>query len=895
MKKLFIFTLLLAGCAAPSIAPSSSKVSLSLPAAGPEENLQSNLTREEAIDRASRVANVRYRLLLSLEKSPSYSGEEIISFDLKNSGKDIRLDFFLGDIRSLEINGKSSPVQRTSTYLMLPGTLLQKGPNLVKLSFTTKMQTNGTGLHYFVDPADGNIYIHTQFEAFSAHKFMPCFDQPDLKSTLQLQVTAPKAWVIVSTTREFKIEPQGDFQKWYFPETAPISTYLFSLHGGPFKVWQDNFGKIPLRLFARPSLAKYVHPELWFQATKQGLGFYNKFFSYPYPFQKYDQLLIPEFNSGAMENVGAVTFSERYIKRGKVTRDDELNTVDTLLHEMAHMWFGDLVTMRWWNDLWLNESFATYMSALATFEATKYKESWREFHGLKGWAYYQDQLSTTHPIEGHVADTNEAFSSFDGITYGKGAAVLKQMSRWLTPENFQKGVQDYMKTHAFKNTSLADFIASLQKFSERDLTAWSKAWLQQSGVDTARVNFTCQGDKLDTVTIDTTASVPAAAFRPQSVILAFFSERQGRMEITDSKPVEIEKAHQEFRFDVRCPSLVYPNYEDHGYMKVALNSTAVESLKNSLSSLKDPLTRTMLWGDAWEMVRGQEIALSDYAEIVNRQFASETDEKVLRAIVRSISGSPRDDSETLIGYWPTTPESMKAQRNALIEQLEKIYAAKMSSASPGSDFQTFWWDSLVQIAQSGGNQHFLSGILEGSIKAPAGLELDQDRRWAATKRLCRLGHPNCEQIVDRELKKDGSDRGLREALGARALRPDLSSKEKLMREALQSTALSLQNKTAITKNLFPYEQRFMAEKLEGAYFDYIRANKAKGEIETLRAFADTLAPINCDARQSRKIQGFLDGNSDLPKPIQRLLREILDDDIRCQKIRAKLMEKTQGV
>jgi aminopeptidase N len=371
------------------------------------------------------------------------------------------------------MNGNPAPVEKNSTYLLLPAAFLIRGPNLIKISFRTKMVTNGMGLHRFVDPADGAIYIHTQFEAFAAHKFMPCFDQPDLKSSLQLQVSAPKSWTLISTTREIRIEPRGDFRLWTFPETPAISTYLFSLHGGPFTVWQDSFQGIPLRLFARPSLAKYVHPGLWFRLTKQGLGFYNKFFSYRYPFQKYDQILAPEFSAGAMENVGAVTFSERFIHRGKLTRENEMSLADVLLHEMAHMWFGDLVTMRWWNDLWLNESFATYMSALTTSEATKYSEAWRDFFEMKGWAYYQDQLSTTHPIEGHVADTNDAFSSFDGITYAKGASVLKQMSRWLGAETFQKGVQFYMKTFAFKNTSLPDFIESLQKFSERDFRTWS--------------------------------------------------------------------------------------------------------------------------------------------------------------------------------------------------------------------------------------------------------------------------------------------------------------------------------------------------------------------------------------------------------------------------------------
>ena len=417
-------------------------------ATAPSSIENSDLTWTEAKARSARVKNVAYDLHLRLvENQETFSGTMALTFDLTDHNSTLRLDFHEGSVSQLTVNGQEIPTTvKKKFWLEIPAAALQKGSNSVLVKYAQDYSKQGQGLHRFVDPQTKEVFLYSQFETFDANRFMPCFDQPDLKATLALTVEAPAKWEIITTTPEVSVTKQGLSRLWKFAKTPALSTYLFSLHAGPYKIWRDRFEDIPLRLFARPSMAKYVRAQEWFTITKQGLRFFNNYFAFPYPFKKYDQLFVPEFNAGAMENVGAVTFSENYLKRSEVTREQRRSAASVLLHEMAHMWFGDIVTMRWWNDLWLNESFATMMAALSLHEATEFKEAWQDFFADdKSWAYWEDGLLTTHPIEAPVATVKQAFATFDGITYGKGAAVMKQLRAYITPEAFKAGVQDYFK------------------------------------------------------------------------------------------------------------------------------------------------------------------------------------------------------------------------------------------------------------------------------------------------------------------------------------------------------------------------------------------------------------------------------------------------------------------
>ncbi|MCC7440834.1 MAG: aminopeptidase N, partial [Bdellovibrionales bacterium] len=479
------------------------------------------LSKEEALYRSERVSDVRYELSFELERTsteagatPVFGGKAVVRFKLKAPAEGLTLDFVGGTQAAAVVNGTPLGEETyNGKFIALPAQALKVGENEAAVEFTHPYSSSGAGLYRFVDPEDKRVYVYTDFEPFDANQLFPCFDQPDLKATYLAEVSAPASWTVVSASRETEatdlpaVEGQkGEARKlWKFPVTSRFSTYIFPLHAGPYKIWTADEPAtgtvegetIPLRLFARQSLARYVRPDDWFPATRQGFAFFQEYFASPYPFGKYDQLIVPDFNSGAMENVAAVTFSERYVKRGVPTRDDREGLAEVILHEMAHMWFGNLVTMKWWDDLWLNESFATFMAYLAAAEATEFTDIWQGFFDdTKQWAYWEDQLVTTHPIVAEVPDTSQAFANFDGITYGKGASALKQLSFLLSPPKFRDGVRAYMKKHAFQNTAMSDFMDSLSAASGTPLSGWTQSWLRTAGVNTISVDHACEGGKI---------------------------------------------------------------------------------------------------------------------------------------------------------------------------------------------------------------------------------------------------------------------------------------------------------------------------------------------------------------------------------------------------------------
>ena len=416
------------------------------------------LTKEHAQARSARISEVTYALEFELDgEAPEYAGQVTITFKLGDVQEDLSVDFFGGAVSSVQINDRMLATSHAEQgagdvdasdrliapyngfYLSLPAQALHTGMNVVDIGFTHPYSSDSSGMYRFRDPVDDRDYLYTDFEPYDQNRLFPSFDQPDLKARYSTQVSVPANWQVISIVAESSIVEQGGRKLWTFPPSAPISTYIYALHAGEYQRWESSAGDIPLRLFARASLAEYVYPDDWFIPTIQGFDFFQRYFDIPYPFGKYDQVIVPHFNAGAMENVGAVTFSERYLRRGTVTRADRRSLASVILHEMAHMWFGNLVTMDWWNGLWLNESFATFMATLAMMEATEYTEARQVAYRRTIGAYRADERDTTHPIEMPIADTDTAFANFDAITYSKGSATLFQLNHLVGPEAFGAG------------------------------------------------------------------------------------------------------------------------------------------------------------------------------------------------------------------------------------------------------------------------------------------------------------------------------------------------------------------------------------------------------------------------------------------------------------------------
>lgn len=833
-----------------------------------------DLTESQARERKERVANVRYQLALELnEKDEVFHGTNKIRFDLKGAAKPLRLDFFEGQVTALRTNGVAVPLTaKRRFWIDLPAGALKEGANLVEVEYSAAYTRQGIGLHRFVDPETKDVFIYSKLEPYEANRVFPCFDQPDLRATWELTVDAPKRWNVMHTTRETKVADAGEGRRrWAFPTTPAIATYLFSMHAGPYQIWTDKFEDIPLRLWARPSVAKFVRAKEWFGWTKKGLGFFNRYFAYKYPFKKYDQIFVPEA-SGAMENVAAVTFTENVLQRGEPTRAQSRATANVLMHEMAHMWFGDIVTMAWWNDLWLNESFATYMASLALHEVTEFKESWQNFfNGSKSGAYFEDGLVTTHPIETRVDGVKDGLAAFDQITYGKGASVLKQLRAYIGDHAFDEGIREYIRTHQFGNTTLPDFIGALQKQTRKDLSAWAAVWLRQSGTDRLEAQWTCAGDRLREIRLVTTPSA-GAKFRPQSVRVALFPAGA-------SVAVDVVGPETRVAGDWACPSFVYPNYGDYGYASVRLDAASLTWVSAHLSELKDELLRSQLWRDLWEMVRTGDMPLKAYIEILDKNFAGEKDVLVLGRIADTITDTRRG----ALTYWPPASPGL----DAFIKRMEAQFLGRLKGSRPGSDAQKFWLDQFGYLARSPEGLAQIQRWVEGRDRIP-GFKLDVDRRWWLARRLARFEVAAAPSLLDELIKEDGSDRGRRNRMAADAVVPSPDVKAKWIKRlsVTKPPDLSLMDARMVMGSLFPLEQAALAAPFDTTVMDYLRESARADNEVYLRSYASALSPLSCEPGRAARFREFLSKN-EFPLAVRRPMQVNLQEDERCLLVRQR--------
>ena len=629
-----------------------------------------NLTRNQAIERAALVTVDRYRIQLDLTDRNGRPGDKnfrsttTVEFEAL-PGADTYIDLAAATVHRAVLNGHTID---TSDYdesrgIMLAG-LAPK--NVLMVEADCRYSHTGEGLHRFVDPVDGEVYLYSQFETADAKRMFACFDQPDIKAAFDISVIAPTHWQVISNGAGAGVTDQGGKSVHTFATTARLSTYLVALIAGPYARWNDVYSdehcEIPLGLFCRASLAPFMDHERLFTETKQGFDFYHANFGVPYPFGKYDQLFVPEFNAGAMENAGAVTFLEDYVFRSRVTRASYERRAETVLHEMAHMWFGDLVTMRWWDDLWLNESFATFASVLCQADATEYSEAWTTFANVeKSWAYRQDQLPSTHPIAADIPDLHAVEVNFDGITYAKGASVLKQLVAYVGLEHFLAGLRDYFAAHAFDNATFDDLLFALERASGRDLSDWGRQWLKTTGLNTLRADFDVDADgKFTRFAIVQGGATPGAGeTRVHRLAVGVYDDRD------DSG--RLVRVHRE-EFDVVGPitevpalqgiprgKLVLINDDDLTYCSMRLDPESLTVATARIADIAEPLPRTLVWSAAWEMTRDAELKARDFVALVTRGVEAETEVGVAQRLLmqaQSALNSFADPGWAVSEGWP---------------------------------------------------------------------------------------------------------------------------------------------------------------------------------------------------------------------------------------------------
>jgi aminopeptidase N len=848
------------------------------------------LSQADAAARAARVSNVAYVLDFALTGKETFSATTTLNFDLNDASMPLTVDLDKATIKSLTVNGKKVDPQYNGWFITLSPASLVKGRNTVVVAYERPHSTNGEGLHRMVDPVDGRVYTYSHFEPAAAHQMFAVFDQPDLKATYQLNVVAPADWEVISSTREANIAPCTEGRRWTFPTTKKLSPYNFSMHAGPYKVWEDKSGKYPMRLFARLSVASQITPGEWFKYTRAGLAFFDGYFGIPYQYGKYDQVLVPDFLYGAMENAGAITFAEHgFMYKAEMTAEQRQRLASVIMHEMAHQWFGDLVTMQWWNGLWLNESFASFMGTLATAESTEFKDAWRAFYSQgKQAAYEQDSKITTHPIEVPVPSTRNAFDNIDAITYSKGASTLVQLRHLLGEDTFRKGVHNYLVKYQYKNAKLDDFIGSLGQAAHRDLSGWTREWLYQPGVDTIAADYSCKAGKIDAFSLKQSAPQEFPTLREQRVQVASLRLEQGRYRVDRKVAITYKGANTAVpgMVGAPCPDMVYPNYEDWGYVKVQLDPRSFGGARAHLADVQEPLLRAMLWQSLWDGVRDARLPLNDFISTVLANASHEKDYTLLGDVLGKVAAAKR--------YLDTIAPKDSYNQQATRQLADMAWNGVL--ANKGDDnFQRRWFTAYIGLASERPDLDRLASLLDGREKVE-GLDINQDLRWAIVTRLNRFDYPGAGALLDAEQARDKSDSGQAAALAANVSRPDPGLKTEWL-ERIQDPEVAAKAKLPFSRlrtamsNLYPAEQGLLAERSAGQRLARLPAlDKSAGPVY-MRAYGPSLIPHGCTAEGVKRLQGAADDMRDLSAGTRRALLDALQESQRCVAIKQAMTVK----
>ncbi len=882
MSKLYLLTLLagLTGIAPPLHATPPQPES-NAPAAHAREE-SPFLTQQAAAERAARVSKVAYTLDFTLTGEPDFAGTTQVDFELTDNRGPLTLDLDKARIGKLVVNGKTVTPNYNQWFITLAASDLIAGHNSVVVSYRRAHSTNGEGLHRYQDATDGKVYLYSHFEPAAAHQMFALFDQPDLKATFRMTVSAPKDWQVISTRRESGIEDRGAMRRWTFPATPVLSPYNFSLHAGPYHVWQDNTGKYPMRLFARESVASQVSPKDWFRYTSEGLAYFDKYFGIPYPFVKYDQVLVPQFIYGAMENAAAVTFTEsRYISPSAMTTSQRENLASTILHEMAHQWFGDLVTMKWWNGLWLNESFASYMQRLASAESNEFGDPWVAFYRGKGGAYRTDQGITTHPVEVPVPSTANAFDNIDAITYSKGASVLHQLRQLLGAEVFRQGVHDYLAQHSYGNATLEDFIDSLSKASGRDLKPWSREWLYAPGLNSLSADFACTDGKLSRFRLlQSTTNAAFPTLRTQLVQVGLFKLAGGKLALSGKTAVTYSGESTEVAslLGQACPDLVYPNYQDWGYVKVVLDPASFETAGKHLADVDDVLLRSMLWQAQSDGLRDGRLGLEAFIETVLLNTPLETDYTLLGQALGYVSNA----NDYLVKFASGTEYGQR-----MSARMEQMLWTGLLASRADHDRARRWLGTYIEVASSKAALANLAEILAGRADA-GGIEIGQDLRWEMVVRLNAQGAPGSEALIAAESARDKSEAGQLSALRATVSRPDPAIKLKWLAtiQTVDGAEPFSRLRTAMS-SLYPSGQEALDELTAGQRLRTLPAIDKSDDPVFMRSYARTMIPATCTAASVARLAAAIESMTTLSAGTRRALLSSHEEDVRCVNIRSK--------
>jgi aminopeptidase N len=845
-----------------------------------------NLSRDEAQSRAELLSVDGYEVALDLRSAVGeYEGEgprtfrsvTTIRFRSATPGASTFADLVAPSVNAVTLNGTSLDPSAVfdGVRVTLDGLAAE---NVLVVDAQCAYSRTGEGMHRFVDPEDGEVYLYTQYEPADARRVYANFEQPDLKAPYRFSVRAPQGWTAWSNGAG-ELDADG---LWQFAETKPISTYITAVVAGPYHYVSDSYSRtfedgstleIPLGAMCRKGLAKHFDADDVFLITKQGLDFFHDNFDYPYPFGKYDQAFVPEYNLGAMENPGLVTFREEYIFRGKTTSSAYEGRANVILHEMAHMWFGDLVTMQWWDDLWLKESFADFMGSFSMVEATRFTDGWITFtNRRKAWAYRADQLPSTHPITADIRDLQDAKLNFDGITYAKGASVLKQLVAYVGRDAFLEGARRYFKAHAYGNTQLGDLLSALEETSGRDLTGWSRSWLQTAGVNslTPEATYDASG-RITELAVVQEAAASHPELRPHRVAVGLYRLEGGDLvryartetDVAGPRTVVTELAGAE------KPALILVNDDDLTYCKIRFDALSLDTLRAHLGDLTDPLARALCWSALWNLTRDALMPARDFVELVLRFAGRESDIGVLQmlhtwtqsALTHYAAPEWREEGARLLG------------EGALRE---------LRNAEPGSQHQLTWARFFAGVASSDADYQLLEGLLAGTAKID-GLDVDQELRWAFLSPLASHGRAD-ELVINAELARDDTASGKRHQVRCLASRPSEAVKAQAWATVVESDALSNALVEATISGFDRGSQRELLAPYAAKYFEAIERVWSERSIQIGVLIVKGLYPALQDpAGTLAATDAWLGAHADAAPALRRLVLEARDDLARAKR------------
>ncbi|MFE3687775.1 aminopeptidase N [Streptomyces sp. NPDC059095] len=855
-----------------------------------------NLSRDEARERAELLSVEGYDVSLDLRSAVgeapagprTFRSLTTIRFRSARPGASTFADLIAPSVTSVTLNGRALDVAEVFDGSRIALDDLA-ADNVLVVDAQCAYSRTGEGMHRFVDPEDGEVYLYTQYEPADSRRVFANFEQPDLKARFTFEAQAPEGWTVWSNgaggqvlegARE-ALPNKGDGGRragsvWRFAATEPISTYITCVVAGPYHYVTDSYTRalddgrtleIPLGALCRKGLAKHFDADDVFLVTKQGLDFFHDNFDFPYPFGKYDQAFVPEYNLGAMENPGLVTFREEYIYRGKVTQAAYERRANVILHEMAHMWFGDLVTMVWWDDLWLKESFADFMGSFSLAEATRFTNSWVTFaNNRKAWAYRADQLPSTHPITADIRDLEDAKLNFDGITYAKGASVLKQLVAYVGRDDFLEGARRYFKRHAYGNTRLGDLLAVLEEVSGRDMATWSQSWLQTAGVNSLTPVATYDaGDRITELAVLQEAAASHPTLRPHRVAVGLYRNEAGALvryaraeaDVEGPRTVVTELAGAE------RPDLILVNDDDLTYCKIRFDEASLATLRAHLGDISDPLARALCWSALWNLTRDALMPARDFVALVLAHAGRESDIGVLQMLHAWTQSA-------------VTHYAAPAWREEGGRLLAEGALHELRLAEPGSQHQLTWARFFAATAATDADFQLLRGLLAGTAKID-GLDVDQELRWALLEPLAAHGIAD-EGVIDAELARDDTASGKRHHVRCLAARPSEAVKAQAWAQVVESDALSNALVEATISGFNQPSQRALTAPYAAKYFAAIERVWAERSIQIGMDVVKGLFPgLQDDEATLAATDAWLAAHEGAAPALRRLVLEARDD------------------